>query len=85
MAKSRRNLLQLRLSKQNEVLAERLMLKFQLDKGKNCNWTWYGNRLIMLGIQAENRTLMGEMSRRDKMSHLAQTIVEDVKGEQDGE
>jgi hypothetical protein len=73
----RRNNLQLRLSKQNELLAERLMLKWQLEKGKNVNWTWFGNHLIMLGIKALNKEIIGSMSRRDKMSHLMGDLKND--------
>lgn len=77
MKKSRKNNLQLRLSKPNEMLAERLMLKYQLDKGVNVNWNWFGNHLIKLGIQAENRALMGEMGRRDRTAHLAERLIEE--------
>jgi hypothetical protein len=79
MEKSRKNNLQLRLSKQNEVLAERLMLKWQLDNGKTCNWTWFGNHLMQLGIKTANRALLGEMGRRDRTAHIAEKLL-DEKG-----
>lgn len=64
--RQRKNKKQLRLSPQNELVTERLMLQYQLEKAKTCDWTWFGNHLIQLGCVTLKQQLLSRMDRRPK-------------------
>ena len=72
--RKRKNNKQLRLSKQNELLAERLMLQYQLDKATNCDWTWFGNHLMQLGMVAMKKLLTSSHSYKEQMLSMADDI-----------
>lgn len=70
----RKNNRQLRLSKQNELLSERLMLQYQLDTATTCDWTWFGNHLLQLGMVSLKKQLTSTMSRKQVMMQMADRL-----------
>lgn len=56
--RKRKNSKQLRLSKQNELIAERLQLQYQLEKATTCDWSTFGNLLIQLGCKEIKKSLL---------------------------
>ena len=73
--RSLKNNKQLRLSKQNEVLALRLMLQYQLDKATTCDWTWFGNHLLQLGMVSLKKNLTQSLSHKERLNQM----VDDLK------
>jgi hypothetical protein len=53
-----RNRKQLRLTPQNELLASRLHLQYQLKESTTCDWTWFGNHLMQMGLQKLKHDMM---------------------------
>jgi hypothetical protein len=64
--RKRKNSRQLRLSRQNEVITERLLLQFQLEKATTCDWQWFGNYLIQLGSAELKKRLLSQYDRNPK-------------------
>lgn len=62
MTKKRRNSLQLRLTPQNEALAERVMHEYLYKNATSMTWKTFGNLLISRGLKSLKREL--EKSKR---------------------
>ena len=57
MAPNRKNRRQLRVTPQNDTLAEQLLLEYQLKTRSRVDWTYFGNLLLEQGITALKREL----------------------------
>ena len=82
-SKPRRNNKQLRLSKQNEIISERLKPQWELENARNVTWMWFGNYLMSLGAQTCKKQLFSRLTHKESMMKMADNI-KPKKGLSDG-
>ena len=72
--KKRKNNLQLRLSKPNEIIAEQVKAQYESHYFTGCDWTWFGNYLIKLGIASLKQKMMKGLTHQDRLNEMTKQL-----------